>query len=379
VRTSIFSSCHSSLSQIGQFVPELYSRYFDLTPEKAEQDVENRVAASKSIVAGRANTRTGKGSWFHHQMQRVKGNLTRAKGHQLAAHVTLDHLRKMHAFQKHSDHYSGATIYLSKGGVKSPYAACVELADDRGAFKLEGMWLARAFTQAPLAVRRDFLTYWGVQGHTYVAYLQIRKDGSCWDPYADKSLEISASAGSERADSSETRESESLDLGGSAGPGGAGERTEAEIAQQEGQSERAAGVLGSQGKEGCAEPPTSPVAVPDGGFHGSWRTAGGELVDTSLIPTSTSTRYRRQGLNLADAAPSMDALVAGDMLLPGPGVPRVPVLLRMEEAAREELPGECMSHLSPHCTKKSEAQVHGAAKCFRTATHARAAVLKQGL
>ncbi|GAQ90218.1 hypothetical protein KFL_006140080 [Klebsormidium nitens] len=177
--------------EIGQFDLSRYAKYFELTLEKAQQNVDELIAKSRAFIAGNVEKRRGTGSWQAQQFRRTKGSQTFAKGRQLGEHVTTEHLLEMLDFQNQSCHYTGITIYPARGGKWSPHAACVELVGERGAFKLASMWLARGVGGVPLAVREAFFAYWDLQGLRYVSYLEKDARGRILrDPYEDKCLDI---------------------------------------------------------------------------------------------------------------------------------------------------------------------------------------------
>ncbi|GAQ87287.1 hypothetical protein KFL_003430070 [Klebsormidium nitens] len=164
-RKPTLSSMRPTLFEIGQFVPEQYARYFGFnTLAAAQLDVDDKMTASRRVVEGNFENSMGENSWFARQMRNRQGDRTRAKGRQLRPHVTLDHLLEMLEFQKNSCHYSGETIFLARGGKRSPHAGTAELVGDSRAVKLAANWLAWGFNFAPLVVRKLFLEYWGFKG-----------------------------------------------------------------------------------------------------------------------------------------------------------------------------------------------------------------------
>lgn len=282
--------------QVGQFVPELYARYFEFPNlEAAQEDVDERMAASRKAVEGNADDSMGDNSWFARQMKDRKGDRVRAKGRQLRDHVTLEHVKQIHAFQRHSCHYSGETVFLARGGKYSPHAGCVELvsATSRAA-KIAGSWLARGFNRAPLEARFAFLEYWGMDGRRYLAYLKPTGRGSFDDPLEAKSLEILGQdrSGNLLAQNSEGEGGQSL-----SGEETSGARSREEEAGGPAKLEEPAGEL----RRAVSALPSVPP-LPFGGLHGSWGTIGGCLDELTAEKPPPSPRYRRRGLTI-DGAP----------------------------------------------------------------------------
>lgn len=298
---------HSSCRQVGQFDLARYAEYFELsTVEEAQADVERRHKKSENKARAGVDGESHEKSWFGGQMWRAKGERTRTKGRQLREHVELEHVERVFELQQRSCWATGQSIFLGKGGRKTPWTAAVELAPAR-TFHLVSSCLARGRASCPVEVFKDFLEYWGVSGHQYFQHLRIVGNGEVEDLQAgDVSEILGQDTSGERL--AEARGSE----GGDPGSGEEG---------------RSGSESDGEGREEVASP--AQHHLPFGGIDWTWGALRGPL---SSSTGSGGGKYRRRGLSLNQASPALAGVeLEADAMLDMTWRYRSPVLTRLEE------------------------------------------------
>jgi hypothetical protein len=263
--------------------------------EQAESEISESMEKSIAFARDRVDGEAGQDSWYDHQMQRVRGSRSRAKGLQLGRRPGLKKVEEVLKLQKGVCEITGQPIFCSRGGNYSPHCAAIVLNGQDRTFRLAGSFAARGQGATPNSVYKQFFEYWGVQGYTYLRHISVGPDGTVKDVLQAK---VRAVLGVDEN-----------------------------------------GELVSQNKKPEKPKPQAPPQppLPFGGVHSSWGSLGAPLAQ--LAVNSLDPRYRRDGLSLLKPSPSLAGTTNG----PQAGSSKAPVLVEKQRIERLALSftGEC--------------------------------------
>jgi hypothetical protein len=260
--------------------------------EQAESEFSESMEKSIAFARDRVDGEAWQNSWCDHQMRRVKGSRSRAKGLQLVRRPGLKKVEEVLRLQKGVCEVTEQPIFCSQGG---PHCAAIALNGQDRTFWLTSSFAARGQGATPNSVYKQFFEYWGVQGFTYLCHISVGPNGTVKDVLQAK---VRAILGVDEN-----------------------------------------GELVSQNKKPKKPKPQAPPQppLPFGGVHSSWGSLGAPLA--GLAVNSLDPTYWQDGLSLLKPSPS----VAGTINGPQAGSSKAPVLAEKQQIERlaDSFTGEC--------------------------------------